>query len=48
VPHSGRTFDTRCRLIDIFSPPQIGIQDVIAEADPVRSADADRRWYRER
>ena len=48
VPHSGRTFDQRCRLIDIFSPPRAGIQDVIADADPVREADADRWWYPER
>jgi len=48
VPHSGRTLDGGCRLIDIFSPPRTGIQDVIAEADPVRGADADRWWYRDR
>lgn len=45
VRHSGRTFDRSCRLIDIFSPPRTGIRDVIAEADPVRGADADRWWY---
>lgn len=45
VPHSGRTFDRACRLIDIFSPPRTGIQDVIAAADPVRGAEADRWWY---
>lgn len=45
VPHSGRTLDSGCRLIDIFSPPRTGIKDVIADADPVRTADADRWWY---
>lgn len=47
VPHSGRTLDEGCRLIDIFSPPRTGIQDVIAEADPIRGADVDRWWYSE-
>jgi quercetin dioxygenase-like cupin family protein len=47
VPHSGQTFDKSCRLIDVFSPPRTGIRDVIAEADPVRGADADRWWYRD-
>jgi quercetin dioxygenase-like cupin family protein len=45
VPHSGRTFEDGCRLIDIFSPPRTGIKDVVAEADPVRGAEADRWWY---
>ena len=45
VPHSGRTLDQPCRLIDIFSPPRTGIRDVIADADPVRAADVDRWWY---
>jgi len=44
VPHEGRTFDSPCRLIDIFSPPRTGIREVIADADPVRSADVDRWW----
>lgn len=44
VPHAGRTFDVPCRLIDIFSPPRTGIREVIAGADPVRSADVDRWW----
>jgi quercetin dioxygenase-like cupin family protein len=44
VPHSGRTFDVACRLIDIFSPPRTGIREVIAGANPVRSADVDRWW----
>jgi quercetin dioxygenase-like cupin family protein len=44
VPHSGTTFDRPCRLIDIFSPPRTGIREVIADADPVRSADVDRWW----
>ncbi len=44
VVHEGRTFDVACRVIDIFSPPRSGIRDVIASADPVRSADVDRWW----
>jgi quercetin dioxygenase-like cupin family protein len=44
VPHSGRTLDQPCRLIDIFSPPREGLREVIAAADPVRSADVDRWW----
>jgi quercetin dioxygenase-like cupin family protein len=44
VPHAGRTGDEPCRLIDTFSPPRTGILDVIASADPVRSADVDRWW----
>jgi quercetin dioxygenase-like cupin family protein len=47
VSHSGRTLDEGCRLIDIFSPPRTGIQDVIAAADPIRGADVDRWWYSE-
>lgn len=46
VPHAGRTFERACRLIDIFSPPRSGIRDVIAGADPMRSADVDRWWDR--
>ncbi len=45
VPHSGRTLDEPCRLIDVFAPARAGIRDVIAEADPVRVAEADRWWY---
>ncbi len=45
TPHSGRTLDKPCRLIDIFSPPRTGIRDVIADADPVRAADVDRWWF---
>lgn len=44
VPHSGRTGEHACRLIDIFSPPREGLREVIAGADPVRSADIDRWW----
>lgn len=44
VPHEGRTFDVTCRIIDIFSPPRTGMREVIATADPVRSADVDRWW----
>ncbi len=44
VPHAGKTFDRACRLIDMFSPPRTGIKEVIASADPVRSADVDRWW----
>ena len=44
VLHAGRTFDVACRVIDIFSPPRTGIREVIASADPVRSADVDRWW----
>lgn len=45
VPHSGKTLDKPCRLIDIFSPPRTGIRDVVADADPVRAADVDRWWF---
>ena len=44
LPHSGRTFDRSCRLIDIFSPPRNGMREVIAGADPQRSAEVDRWW----
>ena len=44
VPHSGRTIDQSCRLIDIFSPPREGLREVIAGANPLRSADLDRWW----
>lgn len=44
VPHAGKTFDKACRLIDTFSPPRTGIREVIASADPVRSAEVDRWW----
>jgi quercetin dioxygenase-like cupin family protein len=44
VPHSGRTFQQACRLIDIFSPPREGLREVITKANPVRSADVDRWW----
>jgi quercetin dioxygenase-like cupin family protein len=44
VPHEGTTFDSPCRVIDIFSPPRTGIREVIVSADPVRSADVDRWW----
>lgn len=44
VSHSGRTFDGLCLIIDIFSPPRYGMRELIATANPVRSADADRWW----
>lgn len=44
VPHSGRTSDVACRLIDTFSPPREGLREVIATADPARSADIERWW----
>lgn len=44
VPHSGRTLDRSCRLIDIFSPPREGLREVIAGANPLRPADIDRWW----
>jgi quercetin dioxygenase-like cupin family protein len=47
VPHAGKTYEKACRLIDIFSPPRTGIREVIAGADPVRSADVDRWWQPE-
>ena len=47
VPHSGRTLDSSCRLIDVFAPARSGIRDVIAAADPVRAADVDRWWFDE-
>lgn len=47
VPHSGRTFDAPCRLIDIFSPPRRGMLELLAKANPVRSADSNRWWKTE-
>ncbi len=44
VPHSGRTGDVACRLIDTFSPPREGLREVIATANPARSADIERWW----
>jgi quercetin dioxygenase-like cupin family protein len=44
VPHSGKTNDQLCRLIDAFSPPRTGVKEVIESASPVRSADVDRWW----
>lgn len=44
VPHSGRTLERACRLIDIFSPPREGLREVIAGANPRRPADVDRWW----
>jgi quercetin dioxygenase-like cupin family protein len=44
VPHSGRTDELACRLIDTFSPPREGLREVIATADPLRSADIERWW----
>lgn len=44
VAHAGRTFDTLCRVIDIFSPPRYGMRELIANANPVRSAEVDRWW----
>jgi hypothetical protein len=44
VPHSGRTDDVACRLIDTFAPPREGLREVIAQADPLRSAAIERWW----
>lgn len=44
VPHAGRTFDGLCRVIDVFSPPRYGMRELIENANPVRSAAADRWW----
>ena len=44
VPHSGRTDEVACSLIDTFSPPREGLRDVIAGANPARSADVERWW----
>lgn len=32
VPHSGRTFDSGCIALDIFSPPRHDFRDLIARA----------------
>jgi quercetin dioxygenase-like cupin family protein len=45
VPHAGRTLESSCRLIDVFSPPRTGIRDVIASANAVRAAEVDRWWF---
>ena len=47
VLHSGRTFDGLCRVIDIFSPPRYGMRELLATANPVRSAEVDRWWRAE-
>jgi len=47
VPHAGRTFDGLCRVIDIFSPPRYGMRQLLATANPVRSAEVDRWWRAE-
>ena len=47
APHAGRTLESPCRLIDIFSPSRTGLREVIASADPVRSAEIDRWWHDE-
>lgn len=44
VRHAGRTSDRMCRLIDIFSPPRQGMEELVARANPLRSADLDRWW----
>lgn len=44
VPHAGRTLESHCRMIDIFSPARTGIREMIAGADPQRSAEVDRWW----
>lgn len=44
VPHSGRTDEVACSLIDTFSPPREGLREVIAGANPARSADVERWW----
>lgn len=48
VSHAGRTFDRMCRLIDIFAPPRQGMDELIANANPVRSAEIDRWWREDR
>ena len=47
VPHAGKTFDGLCRIIDVFSPPRTGMLELLAKANPVRSADTDRWWQPE-
>lgn len=37
VPHSGRTLDSACLVLDIFSPPRAGFHELIARANPLRS-----------
>jgi quercetin dioxygenase-like cupin family protein len=44
VPHAGTTFDEACHVIDIFSPSREGMKELIAEADPLRSAGVDSWW----
>ena len=44
VPHSGRTFERACRIIDIFSPPRHGMKELIANANPMRPRDTDSWW----
>jgi len=44
VPHSGRTFDGACRVLDIYSPPRHGTKDLIANASPLNPGETDDRW----
>jgi quercetin dioxygenase-like cupin family protein len=37
VPHSGRTIDQACLVLDIFSPPRAGFPELIARANRLRS-----------
>ena len=37
VPHSGRTLNSACLVLDIFSPPRAGFHELIARANPLRS-----------
>lgn len=37
VPHSGRTLDQACLVLDIFSPPRAGFRELIERANRLRS-----------
>lgn len=44
VPHSGRTFDEGCRVIDAYSPARPGLGEMVAGIEPRRAADVDPWW----
>lgn len=44
VPHSGRTYEEGCRVIDVYSPARPDIREMVSGIEPVRGGDADPWW----
>lgn len=44
VPHSGRTFDSRCRVIDVYAPARPDIRQAVGDVQPKRAGDVDPWW----